>query len=57
MDLLATLARNAHDTMIGLELDQLAVDVCITKAPCGGELGGTQSRGSGQAGPQEIEHR
>ena len=32
--------RTAYDRMIGLELDDLAVDGCITKAPCGGELAG-----------------
>ena len=37
---LETLARDAYDRMIGLELDDLAVDGCITKAPCGGELAG-----------------
>ena len=26
--------------MIGLDLDDLAVDGCITKAPCGGEVAG-----------------
>ena len=30
-----TLALQAYDRMIGLELDDLAVDGCITKAPCG----------------------
>ncbi|MFI6949784.1 IS5 family transposase [Streptomyces sp. NPDC050422] len=31
------LALQAYDRMIGLELDELSVDGCITKAPCGGE--------------------
>jgi hypothetical protein len=30
----------AYDQMIGLELGDLAVDGCITKAPCGGEVAG-----------------
>ena len=33
-----TLALHAYDRMIGLELDDLAVDGCITKAPSGGEV-------------------
>jgi len=35
---LAVLA--AYDRMLGLELEQLAVDGCITKAPCGGQAAG-----------------
>jgi transposase len=35
---LAVLA--AYDRMFGLELEQLAVDGCITKAPCGGQVAG-----------------
>jgi hypothetical protein len=34
------LALRAYDRMIGLELDDLAVDGCITKAPGGGEVSG-----------------
>lgn len=30
----------AYDRYIGLELSELAVDCCITKAPCGGEKAG-----------------
>jgi len=29
-----------YDRLIGLDLDELAVDGCITKAPCGGERAG-----------------
>ncbi len=36
MDTLLTLALAAYDRMIGLKLDDLAVDGCITKAPGGG---------------------
>jgi hypothetical protein len=35
---LAVLA--AYDRLFGLELKQLAVDGCITKAPCGGQVAG-----------------
>ncbi|MFV0373870.1 transposase, partial [Microbacterium sp.] len=31
---------NAYDKMIGLRLEDLAVDGCIVKAPCGGEASG-----------------
>ena len=34
------LALRAYDQMIGLELEDVAVDGCITKAPCGGERAG-----------------
>lgn len=37
---LATVVLDAYDRMIGLDLADLAVDGCITKAPCGGELAG-----------------
>jgi len=37
---LEALARIGYDRMIGLQLDDIAVDGCITKAPCGGELAG-----------------
>jgi transposase len=40
MTQLEDLARSAYDRMIGLQLDDIAVDGCITKAPCGGELAG-----------------
>jgi hypothetical protein len=30
----------AYDRMIGLQLHELSVDGCITKAPCGGERAG-----------------
>jgi transposase len=42
---LAVLA--AYDRMHGLELEQLAVDSCITKAPCGGQV----------AGPSPVDRR
>ncbi len=35
-----TLAPRAYDRMIGLELDDRAVDGCLTKAPRGGEAAG-----------------
>ena len=38
------LALRAYDQMVGLELGDVAVDGCITKAPCGGECAGTPAR-------------
>lgn len=37
----------AYDLVIGLELDDVSVDGCITKAPCGGE----------KAGPSPVDRR
>lgn len=37
MDKLQGLVLEAYDQIIGLELSDVAVDGCITKAPCGGE--------------------
>lgn len=34
------LALEPYGRMIGLDLEDLAVDGCITKAPCGGEMAG-----------------
>jgi hypothetical protein len=41
------LALRAYDQMIGLELADVAVDGCITKAPCGGQC----------AGPSPVDRR
>jgi len=45
-----TLALRAYDRMIGLELDDLAVDGCITKAPGGGEVAGRSPVDRGKQG-------
>jgi hypothetical protein len=44
------LALHAYDRMIGLELDDLAVDGCITKAPSGGEVAGRSPVDRGKGG-------
>jgi transposase len=44
------LAVAAYDRLIGLELDHLAVDGCITKAPCGGEVAGPSPVDRGKGG-------
>jgi transposase len=45
-----TLALHAYDRMIGLELDDVAVDGCITKAPSGGEVAGRSPVDRGKQG-------
>lgn len=45
-----TLALQAFDRMIGLDLDDLAVDGCITKAPGGGEVAGRSPVDRGKQG-------
>jgi hypothetical protein len=44
------LALAAYDRIIGLDLDHLAVDGCITKAPCGGEVAGPSPVDRGKGG-------
>lgn len=44
------LALEAYDRMIGLELGELSVDGCITKAPCGGEAAGRSPVDRGKQG-------
>jgi transposase len=45
-----TLALEAYDRMIGLELNDLAVDGCMTKAPGGGEAAGRSPVDRGKQG-------
>ena len=44
------IALQAYDRMIGLDLDDLAVDGCITKAPSGGEAAGRSPVDRGKQG-------
>ena len=44
---LAGIARDSYDRIVGLMLDDIAVDGCITKAPAGGEV----------AGPSPVDRR
>jgi transposase len=50
MEALRRIALDAYDWMIGLELDDVAVDSCITKAPCGGEMAGKSPVDRGKQG-------
>jgi len=40
MDSLEGLVRQANYRIVGLKLSEVAVDCCITKAPCGGAKSG-----------------
>jgi transposase len=50
MDALEEMVREAYDRTIGLELSDIAVDCCITKAPCGGEMAGKSPVDRGKRG-------
>src|SRR5205823_1249174 len=47
---LHTLALAAYERMIGLDLEELAVDGCMTKAPSGGEVAGRSPVDRGKQG-------
>ena len=50
MDALRELALEAYDRFVGLELADVAVDSCITKAPCGGQKAGRSPVDRGKRG-------
>jgi len=50
METLRTIVLAAYDRMIGLELSDVAIDCCITKAPCGGEVAGKSPVDRGKQG-------
>lgn len=50
MPRLQAIVLDAYDRMIGLELADVAVDGCVTKAPCGGELAGRSPVDRGKQG-------
>ena len=50
MDDLWEMALETYDRLLGLELVDLAVDCCITKAPCGGEKAGKSPVDRGKRG-------
>jgi Transposase DDE domain len=50
MDTLQGLVLEAYDRIIGLELNDVVVDGCITKAPCGGERAGKSPVDRGKQG-------
>ena len=50
MERLREMALSAYDRFIGLELSEVAVDCCVTKAPCGGEKAGRSPVDRGKGG-------
>jgi transposase len=50
MEKLQKITLDAYDRIIGLELSDVAVDCCITKAPCGGEKAGRSPVDRGKQG-------
>jgi hypothetical protein len=50
MDRLRQICLQAYDRLIGLQLSEVAVDCCITKAPCGGEKAGRSPVERGKRG-------
>ena len=50
MEALEGIVLEAYDRVVGLELSEVAVDCCITKAPCGGEKAGRSPVDRGKRG-------
>lgn len=50
IDALREIVLEAYDRLIGLKLSEVAVDGCITKAPCGGEKAGRSPVDRGKRG-------
>jgi transposase len=50
MEQLREICLEAYDRLIGLELSEVAVDGCVTKAPCGGEKAGRSPVDRGKRG-------
>jgi transposase len=50
MEKLREMVLEAYDRIIGLEVSDIAVDCCITKAPCGGERAGRSPVDRGKRG-------
>lgn len=50
MEKLHKIVLDAYDKMLGLDLSDVAVDCCITKAPCGGDKAGKSPVDRGKGG-------
>ena len=50
MDALEEMALESYDRVVGLELTDVSIDGCITKAPCGGEKSGRSPVDRGKRG-------
>ena len=57
LEALREIALEAYDRIIGLELSEVAVDGCITKAPCGGEKALAGARWIGANGASNARRR
>lgn len=44
----------AYERIVGLDLEDVTVDGCIAKAPCGGQAAGRSPVDPGKAGPQTL---
>jgi hypothetical protein len=51
MERLREISLEAYDRIVGLEPEEVAVDCCITKAPCGGEKAGRSPVDRGKGAP------
>ena len=47
---LEEIARESYDRAVGLDLSEITVDCCVTKAPCGGEKAGKSPVNRGKRG-------
>lgn len=54
MDALREMVLEVYDQIVGLDMADVAVDGCITKAPCGGEKAGRSPVDRGKAGHQTL---
>ena len=50
MERLREISLDAYDRLIALELSEVAVDCCVTKAPCGGQKAGKSPVDRGKRG-------
>ena len=50
MERLRQICLQAYDRLIGLQLSEVAVDCCVTKAPCGGQKAGRSPVDRGKRG-------
>lgn len=51
---LEQLCLEAYDRVVGLDLEHITVDGCITKAPCGGEAAGKSPVDRGKQGTKRV---
>ena len=56
MDALEGIVREAYDRVVGLKLEEVAVDCCTTKAPCGDEKAGRNPVDRGKREIKRSQH-